>query len=94
MKHRRMRWSKSGANNLAKALYRRENRELIETIDRYTDGLVFTMQMQEIIETISAAKAPKKDGKGNRYIDLMNGNVPIRDAVQTESRKIFKKVFC
>ena len=67
---------------------------MIETIDRYTDGLVFTMQMQEIIETISAAKAPKKDGKGNRYIDLMNGNVPIRDAVQTESRKIFKKVFC
>ena len=79
---------------MAKALYRRENRELIETIDRYTDGLVFTMQMQEIIETISAAKAPKKDGKGNRYIDLMNENVPIRDAVQTESRKIFKKVFC
>lgn len=94
MKHRRMRWSKSGANNLAKALYRRKNRELIETIDRYTGGLVFTMQMQEIIETISAAKAPKKDGKGNRYIDLMNGNVPIRDAVQTESRRIFKKVFC
>ena len=29
---------------------KKENRELIETIDRYTDGLVFTMQMQEIIE--------------------------------------------
>ena len=65
MKHRRMRWSVNGANNLAKALYRKENRELVETIDRYTDGLVFTMQMQEIIETLSAAKAPKKDGKGN-----------------------------
>lgn len=61
MKHRRMRWSVNGANNLAKALYRKENRELVETIDRYTDGLVFTMQMQEIIETLSAAKAPKKD---------------------------------
>ena len=48
MKHRRMRWSVNGANNLAKALYRKENRELVETIDRYTDGLVFTMQMQEI----------------------------------------------
>lgn len=60
MKHRRMRWSVNGANNLAKALYRKENRELVETIDRYTDGLVFTMQMQEIIETLSAAKAPKK----------------------------------
>ena len=44
MKHRRMRWSVKGANNLAKALYRKENRELVETIDRYTDGLVLTMQ--------------------------------------------------
>ena len=45
MKNRRMRWSVNGANNLAKALYRKENGELIETIDRYTDGLIFTMQM-------------------------------------------------
>lgn len=94
MKHRRMRWSKEGANNLAKALYKRENRELIETIDRYTDGMVFAMQMQEIVETISAAKAPKKDGKGNTYADIMNGNVPITGAVQTEARKILKRVFC
>ena len=66
MKHRRIRWSVKGANNLAKALYRKENRELIETIDRYTDGLIFTMQMQEIVESLSAAKAPKKDEKGLR----------------------------
>lgn len=65
MKHRRMRWSENGANNMAKALYRKENRELADTIERYTDGLVFTMQMQEIVQTLSAAKAPKKDGKGN-----------------------------
>ena len=51
-----MRWSPKGANNLAKALYRKENRELIETIERYTDGLVFTLQMQEIVEVLSAAK--------------------------------------
>ncbi len=37
MKHRRMRWSVPGANNLAKALYRKENKDLINTIDRYTD---------------------------------------------------------
>ena len=67
MKNRRMRWSVNGANNLAKILYQKENKELIETIERYTDGLVFTMQMQEIVETLSAAKAPKKDGKGNPY---------------------------
>ena len=94
MKHRRMRWSVSGANNMAKALYRKENRDLIETIDRYTDGLVFTMQMQEIVEILSAAKAPKKDGKGNPYADIVSMHMPILDAVQTASRKAFKRAFC
>ena len=50
MKHRRMRWSVKGANNLAKALYRKENKELAETIERYTDGLIFTVQMQKMME--------------------------------------------
>jgi len=93
MKHRRMRWSVSGANNLAKALYRKENKELVETIDRYTDGLIFTMQMQEIIETLSAAKAPKKDGKGNPYADRFNHHMPLFEAMQTASRKAFKRAF-
>lgn len=93
MKNRRMRWSEKGANNLAKALCRKENRELVETIDRYTDGLVFTEQMQEIIETLSAAKAPKKDGKGSRYVDIMNRHMPLLDAMQTVSRKAFKRAF-
>ena len=35
MKHRRMRWSESGANNLAKLLCRKENKNLIETVERY-----------------------------------------------------------
>lgn len=94
MKHRRMRWSVKAANNLAKALYRKENRELIETIDRYSDGLVFTMQMQEIVESLSAAKAPKKDEKGNSYVDVINAHMPILGAMQTASRKAFKKAFC
>ena len=94
MKNRRMRWSVNGANNLAKALYRKENKELIETIDRYTDGLVFTMQMREIIETLSAAKAPKKDGKGNAYVDIVSAHMPLLEAMQTASRKAFKRAFC
>ena len=93
MKHRRMRWSVNGANNLAKALYRKENKELVETIDRYTDGLVFTMQMQEIVEILSAAKAPKKDGKGNPYADRFNHHMPLFEAMQTASRKAFKRAF-
>lgn len=93
MKHRRMRWSVQGADNLAKALYRKENKELMKTIDRYTDGLVFTLQMQEIVETLSAAKAPKKDGKGNPYVDLFHHHVPLFEATQTASRKAFKRAF-
>ena len=93
MKHRRMRWSVSGANNLAKALYRRENKELISTIERYTDGLVFTMQMRQVIEILSAAKAPKRDGKGNSYVDVINRHMPLLDAMQTASRKAFKRAF-
>ena len=91
MKHRRMRWSVKGANNLAKALYRKENNDLIATIDRYTDGLIFTVQMQEIIETLSASKAPKKDGHGNIYADMINHHIPLFDAIQTASRKAFKR---
>lgn len=94
MKHRRMRWSVNGANNMAKALYRKENRELVDTIERYTDGLVFTMQMQEIVRTLSAAKAPKKDGKGNAYADVITHHMPLLDAMRTASRKAFMLAFC
>lgn len=94
MKHRRMRWSTKGANNMAKALYRKENRELIDTIERYTDGLVFTMQMKEVIQILSAAKAPKKDGKGNVYADIIRSHMPLLDAMRTASRKAFTEAFC
>lgn len=87
-----MRWSVQGANNLAKALYRKENKELIKTIDRYTGGLIFTLEMQEIVETLSAAKAPKKDGKGNPYVDRLNHRAPLFEAMHTASRKAFKKL--
>ena len=94
MKHRRMRWSIQGANNMAKALYRKENRELVDTIERYTDGLVFTMQMEEIVKTLSAAKSPKKDGKGNPYIEAITHHMPLLDAMRTASRKAFERAFC
>ena len=93
MKHRRMRWSVSGANNLAKALYRKENKELVQTIERYTDGLVFPMQMKQAIEILSAAKAPKRDGKGNIYADLISCHMPLLDAIQTASCKAFRNAF-
>ncbi len=94
MKNRRMRWSVKGANNMAKALYRKENRELIDTIERYTDGLIFTIRMQEAIEILSAARAPKKDGKGDSYAEAIHGHMPLLDAMRTASRKAFVTAFC
>lgn len=94
MKHRRMRWSVNGANNMAKALYRKENRELVDTIERYTDGLVFIMEMEEAVKTLSVAKAPKKDGKGNPYVEAITHHVPLLDAMRTASRKAFERAFC
>lgn len=94
MKHRRMRWSVNGANNMTKALYRKENRELVDTIERYTDGLVFIMEMEEAVKTLSAAKAPKKDGKGNPYVEAITHHVPLLDAMRTASRKAFERAFC
>ncbi len=94
MKNRRMRWSVNGANNMAKALYRKENRELVETIEKYTDGLIFTMQMEEAVKILSAAKAPKKDGKGNIYADIISRHMPVLDAMRTASRKVFTAAFC
>ena len=93
MKHRRMRWSKAGANNLAKALYRKENKELINTNERYTDGLIFTMQMREVIEVLSAAKAPTNDGKGNPYADRIRMHMPLLDAIQSASTKALMRAF-
>ena len=89
MKHRRMRWSEKGGNNMGKALSRRANGELQETISRYTDGLIYEPNLKEILKPLSAAKAPKKDGKGSAYIDKISVHMPLLDAVQTAARKAF-----
>lgn len=38
---------------------------MIDTLERYTDGPIFTMRIQETVQTLSVAKAPKKNGKGS-----------------------------
>ena len=86
-----MRWSEDGANNMGKALYRRVNGELQDTISRYTDGVVYEPKLQEIVKPLSAAKAPKKDGKGDPYADRITRHMPLLDAMQTVARRAFCK---
>ena len=91
MKGNRKRWSVQGANNMAKLLYRKESKELVQTVNRYAEALIFNIRMTEIITTLSAAKAPKREGKRNSYVDVINMHIPLRDAVQTASRRAFTK---
>jgi hypothetical protein len=89
MKGGRKRWSPGGGNNMGKLLYRRENGELTETVNRYSEELTFDVRLMEIVTILSAAKSPKHDGRGNPYPDVINMHVPLRDAIQTASRKAF-----
>ena len=68
MKHRRMRWSESVADNLAKLLFRKENKDLIETVCRCSGELIFDESQSEIKEPLSASKSPSRDGKGLPYM--------------------------
>ncbi|MCM1569992.1 MAG: hypothetical protein NC081_11180 [Roseburia sp.] len=46
-----------------------------------------------MIEISSAAKSPKRDGKGNSYADMITRHMPLFYAMQTASRKVFKRAF-
>ncbi len=39
-------------------------------------------------------KAPKKDGKGNVYADIIYHHMPLLDGMMTASRKAFAAAFC
>jgi len=93
MKHRRASWSIKGANNMAKILVRKENKTLYQTIERYMDAIITSDKCEEIIEILSAAKTTIYDGKGNKDGNVTKGHLPMRDALMTESRKAFLKIF-
>jgi len=93
MKHRRMSWSIRGANHIAKLLIRKENKTLYETIERYTDGIIRAARLNEVMEVLSAAKAPKYDGKGKKDGNIPKGHFALRDAMMTASRKALIRAF-
>ena len=49
--------------------------------------------MEDAVRTLSAAKAPKKDGKGNPYVDRMGSHMPLLDAMRMASGKAFTAAF-
>ena len=90
MKHRRKRWSESGADNLAKLLCRKENKDLIETVERYSGELIFDESQSEIKEPLSASKSPSRDGKGLPYMEVGRGSLPLTGTPLTAGRKALR----
>lgn len=90
MKHGRKRWSISGAEHMAKLLYCHENKTLVAVVNRYTDETIWE-EIQGPPNTLSAAKAPKKDGRGNIYIEQMTAHMPILDSANYQTIKMLKR---
>lgn len=80
MKHGRKRWSRNGADHMAKLLCSHENNELTNAIRKYTDGQISERATEEI-KVLSAWKSPKADGKGkNPYIERFGCHLPVLDS--------------
>lgn len=61
MRYHKMRWSVKGGNNLTKTLYQKENKELANTIDRYTDRFNHDIPLFEAMQ-MASQKTFKKTG--------------------------------
>lgn len=91
MKHRKASWSIKVGENLAKVLTTRINQTLFETVTRISKIVLPEKYANEIVsETLSAAKAPKKDGKGYEY--PVNGGIPFAETFVTNGRAAIRNM--
>jgi hypothetical protein len=92
MKHRKASWSIEGASNLGKLLAAKASRRLNEVVEKYSRIVLPKEKATEIIQILSASKAPKKDGKckdGN----IHKGQIPFTNYPVTNGRKAIRSMF-
>lgn len=94
MKGKRKRWAKKSAANMARLLYYRENKELMDAVDRYTDGAVRAEALKaDHSKPLSAAQTAVVDGKGNnRYYDMINVHLPVFGSTNNRTIRAFKNL--
>jgi hypothetical protein len=85
MKHQKASWSKSGAGNLGRILCRKVCGNLYDTVTTLSRMALPERYIETIEEVLSAAKAPKKDGRG--YLYPVRGRNPFTEAFMTNGRK-------
>ena len=78
---------------MAKILVRFANRSIWEDIAHYKDAEIESDKEPMILNILSAAMAPKVDGKGNKTGNVMTGHILYREAEMTFSRRTFLKIF-
>lgn len=92
MKRRKASWSKKGAANLGRILALKACKRLHETIESISKIILPESKTEEIIEILTATKAPKIDGKGKDG-NIHKGRIPFRDTFVTNGRQSIKKMF-
>ena len=93
MKNNKGSWSIAGGGHMAKILVRFANKSIWNDIFHYKDAVIESDKEPVILNILSAAKAPKYDGKGNKAGKVMAGHVLYREAEMTFSRKAFLRIF-
>ena len=93
MKHRKCSWSISGGSHMGKILARIANRTIGDDIKHYKDAIIESDQAQVVWEILSAAKAPKYDGKGNKTGNIAEGHIILKESGMTASKKAFLRIF-
>jgi hypothetical protein len=88
MKHRKASFTKEGATNLARLICLKRSGILDDTISKMS-SMILPMSFEEMVTMeLSAAKAPKKDGKGYHY--PVNGDIPFIGEFITNGRRAVK----
>ena len=63
----------------------------IETVEKYSESLIFDESLKEIKEPLSASKSPWRDGKGLPYMEVSRGGLPLTGTPLTAGRKALRK---
>ncbi len=91
MKGRKMRWSVSGANNMVKLIYMRENGELDRIIEE-RDGQLTLPSDFYIKDVLSSIKVKEKVGKGSKYVEVFNTSMPLLSCPNKPYYKILRNI--
>jgi hypothetical protein len=92
MKHRKASWSIKGAGNLGKLLAAKASKQLHEVIEKFSKIVLPENKTNEILQILSAAKAPRKDGKGKDG-NIHKGHIPFTNCYITNGRKAIRSMF-